>query len=154
MTVSILRELLRHLQAWRALYEADGVDVLEGPDGFSISLWDLETIYQMVDTLPPRQAEAIELCLVQNVRERDAAVMMGVSPTNPVAMYATSGLEKLVKQVEQGEVFRKYKDASKLWFRCRVCGKTWEYQDITEAKREIGEVHTHKNECQAQSSVA
>lgn len=154
LTVGILRELLRHLQAWRALYEADGVDVLDGPEGFSISLWDLEAIYGMVDTLPPRQAEAIELCLVQNIRERDAAVRMGVSPTNPVAMYATSGLEKLVKMVEQGEVFRKYRETPKVWVKCRYCSEVWEYQDIRNAKSNLGEVHAHISECGLASSVA
>lgn len=96
MSVGVLRELLRNLQAFRALYESEGVDTLTGPDGDSYSLWDLEALYRKVDDLPPRQKEAIDLFLIQNIKEKEAAVMMGVSHTNPIAAYATSGLEKLV----------------------------------------------------------
>lgn len=51
--------------------------------------------------LPRRQQQAIELFLIQNVLEEEAAVMMGVSPTNPVGMYATAGLERLLKLLDQ-----------------------------------------------------
>jgi hypothetical protein len=36
------------------------------------------------------------LCVLEGHREKDAAVMMGVSPTNPVGCYATSGLENVI----------------------------------------------------------
>lgn len=98
----MLRELFRNLQAFRAVYESEGVDTLIGPDGIEWCLWDLEYLYRQLPSLPPRQHQAIELCLVLNVKESEAAVMMGVSPTNPVAMYATAGLEKLVGFIVAG----------------------------------------------------
>lgn len=102
LTVSVLRELFRNIQQFRALYEAEGIDEITAPDGEVYSLFDVEYLYGQIHRLPLRQRQAIELCLVQNIREAEAAVMMGVSVTNPVAMYATSGLEKLVALVDAG----------------------------------------------------
>lgn len=81
------------------------MDTIQGPDG-DICLWDLEYLYCQLYRLPLRQRQAIELCLVQNIKETDAAVMMGVSPTNPVAMYASSGLEKIVILMDTGQLPR------------------------------------------------
>lgn len=102
ITVTVLRELFRNLQAFHAVFESDGIDTIIGPDGTEWCLWDLEYLHKQLPVLPPRQRQAIELCLVQNIKESEAAVMMGVSPTNPVAMYATSGLTKLIAMIEAG----------------------------------------------------
>lgn len=106
MQVGTLRELLRNLQAFRAFYESEGIDTITGPDGIDYCLWDIEHIYGQVKCLSQRQRQAIELCLVGNVKEKQAALIMGVSITNPVMMYATNGLKKLVEMVEAGEVPR------------------------------------------------
>ena len=96
LTVDLLRELLRNLIPWRALFTAEGIDTLTC-DGISISLWDLEYLYLVSQQiLPIRQRQAIRLCLVMNMSEQDAAVIMKIDDTNPVAMYATSGLEKII----------------------------------------------------------
>ena len=105
LTVAVLRELFRNLQVFRILYEQDGIDVLNGPEGEQYSLWDIEALLARASELPPRQREAIELCLIENMRERDAAVKMGVSETNPVASYATVGLEKLVKVYNDNDLY-------------------------------------------------
>ncbi len=102
-----LRELFRNLQQFRAIYESYGIDTINGPDG-EICLWDLEYLYSQLHRLPLRQHQAIELCLVRNIKETDAAVLMGVSPTNPVAMYATSGLEKIVFYIRTGALPKFY----------------------------------------------
>lgn len=104
LTVTVLRELFRNYQQFRALYETEGIDELQAPDGEVYSIFDIHYLYEQRRKLPPRQRQAIELCLVQNIRESEAAVMMGVSPTNPVAMYATSGLEKLITMVRSGDL--------------------------------------------------
>lgn len=97
MTVSLLRELFRNLLAWRSLYTSDGVDSLTTPDGYTVSLWDLEYLYEVSQViLPIRQRQAIRLCLLLNLSEQDAADVMRIDQTNPVAMYATSGLEKII----------------------------------------------------------
>ena len=47
-------------------------------------------------------AEAIELCLYANVKESEAARMMGLKPTSPVAVYANNGLRKLIEMASLG----------------------------------------------------
>lgn len=94
-----LRNLLKTYGQFRVYYEEGEVeDTLIGPDGEEYSLWDLQRMIEvLVPKLPPRMAEAIDLFLVQGMREVDAAIAMGLSPTNPVAMYASEGLSKLVQ---------------------------------------------------------
>ena len=102
LEVGVLRELFRNLQSWRSLYEAEGVDTLSGPRGESYSLWDVEYLLENVDKLPPRQAQAIRLYLVEGMREVDAAIQMGLSPSNPIGIYASVGLKKLISMIEEG----------------------------------------------------
>lgn len=105
--VGTLRELLRHVQAWRSTFEAHGVEDLRCPDGSEWSLWDIEYLIDHgLPRLPRRQREAIILCLIQGRREVDAAVIMGVSPTNPVAMYATDGIKGLLAMIDKGQLER------------------------------------------------
>lgn len=106
LTVTVLRELFRNLQAWRAAFETDGIETITDPDGNIWCLWDIEYLYSQIHLLSPRQRESIQLCLVENVKEVDAARLMGVSETNPVAMYATLGLKKLIELVSKGELPR------------------------------------------------
>jgi hypothetical protein len=104
--VKNLRELIRHLQAWEALYETDNIDTITGPDGQTYHLVDIQYLYGCRTFLSPRQRQAIELCLYQNVKERDATAIMGVSPTNPVCMYSTNGLAALVRMIESDQLPR------------------------------------------------
>lgn len=103
LDLSTLRELFRHLQAWRALWESEGVDVISSGDR-SYCLQDIEYLYGILPALPKRQWQAIELCLVRNLKESDAAVAMGISPTNPVSMYAASGLRRILEWIANGEL--------------------------------------------------
>jgi len=106
-SVALLRDVFRNLHAFRALYEQEGVDLIVGPGGEEICLWDLEHIYsQIKDILPPRQYQAIEWFLVWNHREATVAEMMGISPTTPVGSYATAGLEKIVAMMKDGTLPR------------------------------------------------
>ena len=106
LTVSTLREIFRNLAQWRALYESQGLDTIQGPDGEEISIFDIEYLYDNLDKLPKRQRQSIELYLVRNMREVDAAVAMNVSRTNPVGIYASVGLSKLVDMIANGELPR------------------------------------------------
>jgi hypothetical protein len=91
-----LRELFRHLQAFQSLFETEGIDTITGPDGVAYNLFDLLKLYQCRQYLSSRQRQAIELFLFCDMREKDVAAEMGVSPVNPVAIYATQGLKRLV----------------------------------------------------------
>lgn len=103
--VNLLRELFRNLQAWHSALEAHEVgEVIESSDGKEWSIWDADYLYGQRHRLPPQMRAAIELFLYENLLERDAAVRMGVSASNPVAMYATVGCTKLVGMARNGEL--------------------------------------------------
>ena len=86
-------------------------ETISGPDGREYCIFDIQYIYSCRNLLAPRQQEAIELFLYENIREKEVARMMGVSDTNPVAMYATDGLKRLCTMIIDGELVR-YNDIS------------------------------------------
>lgn len=88
------------------LYETEGIDTILGPDGTEYHLRDIEYLYACRKHLSPRQRQAIELCLYEQVKERDASVAMGIQESNPVAMYATNGLKKIVEMADAGLLSR------------------------------------------------
>lgn len=103
-----LRSLFRNLHAFRALYETDGISEVTGPGGHSWSLWDLEHLYTIAvktDLLPLRQRQAIEMCLVMNMPEDEVSEHMHILKSNPVSMYATSGLHHLLREIDAGHLF-------------------------------------------------
>lgn len=103
--VSILRDVLRHLQVWRAIHEAEGMETITFPGGEQWSLWDVHVVLEKgLPLLPPRQRQAIQLCLLEGLREVDVARIMGVSLTNPVSMYAAEGLKSLVRMMDEGTI--------------------------------------------------
>lgn len=106
LDVATLRELFRNLPAFRALYEARGFDVVHSPNGETYTLWDVEYLYEQVNRLARRQRQAIQLFLVEDMREREAAEEMGLSPTNPIGMYVTDGLTRIIDWYEHGELER------------------------------------------------
>ena len=100
--VGVLREIFRHIEAWRALYEIYGIDTLPSDYG-SWSLWEIETLIR--DGLPkvsPSRAQAIRLYLLENRKETVVAEMMGV-PEIPIGVYATKGIEELLVMVDRGD---------------------------------------------------
>lgn len=99
------RELIRNLQQWRSLYEAMEVDdVLVAPDTRSYSLWDVQAFYEQRRVVPDRMQQSIQYCLFENMKEKDAAVRMGIAPSNPVAVYATIGLTNMLAMASKGEL--------------------------------------------------
>lgn len=102
--ISELRELFKYLQEFRSTYEETGLDEISTPFGNTWSLWDLEYLYRQCSRLTIRQQQAITLCLVHGMKEKDAALAMGVSETNPVMMYATLGLRRLLDLIEAHEL--------------------------------------------------
>lgn len=104
----VLRELFRHLQVFEALFETEGVDAINGPDGAVYSVFDLRRLYDLRYVLLPRQrARAIEFFLYCDMREEEAAVAMGLSPETPVAIYATQGLKQLVLTWHSGSLWQR-----------------------------------------------
>lgn len=90
---------------FRATFEDSGLDSVRGPHGAVWTLWDIEALYEASqEVLPAKQAQAIRLFLVEGLFEADAAERMGVSRTNPIGMYATDGLNRIVKLVEDRRI--------------------------------------------------
>lgn len=104
--VSELRDLFRYLSDFRVTFETTGLESITTPFGNVWSIWDLEYLYRATERLTLRQRQAITLCLVHGVKESDAAEMMGVSRTNPVMMYASLGLHRLLDMIDYGELER------------------------------------------------
>lgn len=96
--------MFRNIQPWRSLHESEGVEIIRCPiTRIEWSIWDIEYLLDEAIALLPRgQREAIRLCLVEDMKESDAAIKMGVSPTNPVAMYATDGIKALLRLMDDG----------------------------------------------------
>jgi hypothetical protein len=90
----VLGELIRHLQAWQSLFEAEGVDSLTGPDGNIYCLADLLRLRELSRYLDPLQAMAIH-CLYLDLPDAEAAQLMNTDGTRPVAEYADEGLRRL-----------------------------------------------------------
>ena len=109
-----LRSLFRNLHAFRAAYETDGISQITGPDGVVWVLWDLEELYRVAvhtDLLPLRQRQAIEMFLVLNMSEADVAEKMDIKASNPVGMYGTSGLVRLLAEIDKGTVINPWADS-------------------------------------------
>lgn len=118
--VNSLRLLFRSLRMFESVHESDGTTEILAPNGCTWNLFDIQYLYRQAmrrptgdrafdrrhPTLPLRQQQAIELFLVLNMPEDEAAVIMGLKKTNPVGMYATSGLTKLLKFHDEGRLRR------------------------------------------------
>jgi hypothetical protein len=97
--------MIRNLQLWASLYEAGEVpEIITSADSRQWHLADVQRLYAYSRLLPPRMRQAIMLCLYDNCLEKRAASIMGVSPTNPVAMYATVGLTRLLGKAHRHEL--------------------------------------------------
>lgn len=84
-------------------------DILVSGDR-EISLWDAITFYQARIVLPDRQQQSLQFCLYENLKEKDAAVRMGILSTNPVSIYATIGITTLLGLALTGDIFGYYLD--------------------------------------------
>lgn len=102
--VGVHRSLLRNLQQWRSLYESQEISDVIISDSHSYSLWDVFAFYEARKVLPDRQGLSIQYCLYENMKERDAAIRMGIRETNPVSTYATIGITSLLTRAIEGDL--------------------------------------------------
>ncbi len=100
-----MRGLVRSLQAWRSSFESlEIAETLVDPTGRTWCLWDVERFYSYRTKLPQRMCLAIELMLYQGFFERDVARRMGISESNPVGVYVTVGLVRLLAMARAGRL--------------------------------------------------
>lgn len=122
---------LRHLNQWLRVMDVELLASSNALRPFRVTLEDgrrkrfahqqvVPTISQLQKSaldyeaehpcLPLGQRRAIQLFFVENMRERDAALLMGVSETNPVGMYAMTGLEQLLCWMDAGKLRFRWDD--------------------------------------------
>lgn len=101
--VGVIREIFRHIDAWRALYEIYGTDTLPTDHG-TWTLWEIEyLIEEGVPLLSRNQQQAITLYLLDGLLETQAAEIMGV-PGSPIGRDATNGIKRLLSMMDAGEL--------------------------------------------------
>ena len=61
---------------------------------------------EVLPLLPTRQRQSIVLCLIEGRREEDVALMMNISPTNPICLYATNGIMSMLSMIDAGQLPR------------------------------------------------
>jgi hypothetical protein len=91
---TLLGELIRHLQEWQSLHEAEGIDSLTGPDGSVYCLADMLYLYGLSRHLDPLEALAIR-CLYEDRPDAEAARLMATDGSRQVSDYALDGLRRL-----------------------------------------------------------
>ena len=98
-----LEAILRHYAEFRELYETQGIEELTLEDGLVVNIHD---VLRGIDELPKRQKTALILTCLYNLKEVEAAPLMGFTKwTSPVSSYKKLALEKLVQRwwSENGE---------------------------------------------------
>jgi len=94
----VLGELIRHLQEWQSLHEAEGTDSLTGPDGSIYCLADMLHLYELSRRLDPLEALAIR-CLYEDRPDAEAARLMATDGSRQVSDYALDGLRRLCAEI-------------------------------------------------------
>lgn len=116
VTADQMKVMLRALHLLRAHFEDTGTDTIRTPDGTEWTLWDIEYLFEVSqEALPERQAEAIRFHIVEGMTEREAAITMGVAPTNPVGIYARNGLVTMAWMVNSGMLPRYQMEDDRSW---------------------------------------
>lgn len=96
MTPYKLEAILRHYCEFRELYEQDGIEEITLEDGLVVNIHD---VLRGIEDLPKRQRTALILTCLYNLKEVEAAPLMGFTTwTSPVSSYKKLALEKLVKR--------------------------------------------------------
>lgn len=109
--VKILKKILKNYQLWFSLVESEGLFfiTIDGEEFF---------IYEMLEgitLLPKRQRQAVELICLHDMKETDAAKVMGFTKwSEPAQQYCHTGLRKLVAYHEGKKLqrVRRYRSAS------------------------------------------
>jgi hypothetical protein len=80
-----LESVLRYYQEFLELYRRDGIEEITLDGNIVINIHD---ILQGIDKLPKRQQQAVRLTCLMNMREVDAARLMGFEKwSSPVSSY-------------------------------------------------------------------
>lgn len=92
MNAKQIRAAFRHFHAFREAAARENCYAIEGPDGETISLLDMERIIGDESPLPPRTRQAFVLNLVEDMPPEAVASDMGISK-GYVAQHVTAALK-------------------------------------------------------------
>ena len=102
MTWQILERLLNNYWEWQEVYRTTGNPELQLLNGITVNIHD---ILNGIDKLPPRQKEAVVLSCLQNIKEVEAAKIMGFTRwSSQVGMYKRKALKTLCDTIWASEV--------------------------------------------------
>ena len=89
-----LREALRHFYEFEQLFVQTGQSVIKGPDQIEICFLDLK---DGLNRLSKRKREAIYYNVIQDMRQKDVAEIMGIT-TVSVGQYVESGFIQFAEE--------------------------------------------------------
>jgi len=96
MTCYKLEAILRHYDELYEMWKREGMEEFRLDDGTTVNIHDL---LQGINELPKRQRTALILTCIGNLKEVEAAPLMGFTKwTSPVSSYKKLALEKLVER--------------------------------------------------------
>jgi DNA-directed RNA polymerase specialized sigma24 family protein len=94
-----LRQVLRGFPYFRVLHEEHGITDVADRDGVVWNYHDLVLLrHRLGEMVSPRQHQAIELGVVEDLSEDDLADLMGLKVDSSAFMYVTAGLNKVAEQ--------------------------------------------------------
>jgi hypothetical protein len=97
MTWQILERLLNNYMEWQEVYLDTGNPDLQLLNGVTVNIYDL---MKGIDSLPPRQKQAVVLSCLENRKEVEVARMMGFQKwSSQVGMYKRKALKNLCETV-------------------------------------------------------
>ena len=100
MTWQILERLLNNYMEWQEVYLDTGNPDLQLLNGVTVNIYDL---MKGIDSLPPRQKQAVVLSCLENRKEVEVARMMGFQKwSSQVGMYKRKALKNLCETVWKG----------------------------------------------------
>jgi DNA-directed RNA polymerase specialized sigma24 family protein len=95
MNWKILENILRNYYEFKALYEETGIYEITLDNGYVVNFHD---ILKGLDSLPPRQKQAVWLMCIEGRKEVEVAKIMGFERWSaPVGMYKRKALRTLVE---------------------------------------------------------
>lgn len=97
MSWQILERLLNNYMEWQEVYKKTGNPDLQLLNGVTVNIYDL---MEGIDSLPPRQKQAVVLSCLENRKEVEVARIMGFQKwSSQVGMYKRKALKNLCETV-------------------------------------------------------
>jgi RNA polymerase sigma factor (sigma-70 family) len=92
-----IRAAFRNYHAFREAARRENVYSIDGPDGETLSLLDMERVLEPAGPLPDRTREAFILCVVEDMPPEGVASDMGISK-GTVAQLVNRALLKIKEE--------------------------------------------------------